>query len=108
MRVNFLYSHLRLFILMACFLLLFVSQQSFTSVVVPIDGKVESFKKGVYTIRTSTGLIHIKKSKIGYNLDQKLNKSIGNKVQVDVPPEVIASFQQFRTSRRPSSDEDNK
>ena len=104
MYFKFLYSHfhLKLFILGACFL--FLAQQGFASISVPISGKVESYKKGVYTVRTSTALIHIKRSKIGYALDQKLDKSIGKRIQVDIPPSVISSFRQ--TSRRPSSNED--
>ena len=89
-------------------LFIFVTEKSFANLIFPIDGEVKSYKKGVYTIQTSTALIYIKRSKIGYALDEKLSKGIGNsKVQVNVHPDVISSYRELRTNRNPSS-VDNK
>lgn len=96
----------KLFILMACFLFLCIAQEGFANLTVPINGKVESYKKGVYTVRTNEALIYIKKSKISFALDKKLNKNIGNRVQVNVPPGVISSYRQL--NRRPSSVEEKE
>ena len=93
-----------IFMFMACFL--FVTEQSSANLIVPVKGKVESYKKGVYTIQTSEALIYIKKSKLSYALDQRLNKSIGKQVEIDFHPSVISSFKERRTNRRPSSVED--
>ena len=103
-----LYSHQKVLMLLSCFLFLFVTEQSFANISVPINGKVESYKKGVYTVRTSGALIYIKKSKLSYSLDQKLSKSIGSKIQVDVPPSVISSSRGLSRSRQPSSEKNSK
>ena len=82
------------------FLFLSLAGQSFAGFYIHISGAVQSYKNGMYQIKTNNALIKVQNSKLTPHLKEEMNKRIGRRIQLGIPSHAILSYKKVRKHRR--------
>ena len=91
------------FFVFLCFLSL--GGQGLAGFNIHVSGAVQSYKNGIYQIKTKRGLIEIQASKLSPSLNKEVNRRIGRRIQMGIPSRAISSYKRIRKhqSRQPAS-----
>ena len=91
------------------FFLIGLAEQSFGGFYIHVNGAVQSYKNGIYQIKTKRGLIKIQNSKLNSALKKEINIRIGRRIQMGIPSNAILSYKKTsKYNRRPASQTSSK
>ena len=82
------------------FFVSFLSEQVFAGFRIHVVGAVQSYKNGMYQIKTNKALINIQDSKLTSDLRKEINRRIGRRIQMGIPFEAIFSYKKFNENHR--------
>ncbi len=82
------------------FFFLSLAEQSFAGFYIHINGAVQSYKNGMYQVKTNNALIEVQNSKLTPHLKKEMNKRIGRRIQLGIPSNAILSYKKIRKHRR--------
>ena len=93
--------------ILSFFLFLFflsLVQQGFAGFYIHVSGAVQSYKNGMYQIKTNNALIKVQNSKLTPYLKKEMNRRIGRRIQIGLPSHAIFSYKKVRKyNRRPAN-----